>query len=46
MTGFYQQIIEGTPPQKALREMQLRFIADEEMSHPFYWAPFVMFGMF
>ncbi|NQU63135.1 MAG: CHAT domain-containing protein, partial [SAR324 cluster bacterium] len=46
MTGFYKQILEGEPPQKALREMQLRFINDEDMNHPFYWAPFVMFGVF
>ena len=46
MTGFYHRILEGDPPQKALRDMQLDFLAEEEMSHPFYWAPFVMFGVF
>lgn len=29
---------------EALRQAQIKLIKDPEMSHPFYWAPFVLIG--
>lgn len=44
MNGFYDRFLKGAPPQKALQETQEEFIKNEQWSHPFYWAPFVMVG--
>jgi len=44
MKKFYERFLDGESPQKALRQVQLASIKDEEWSHPFYWAPFVMVG--
>ncbi len=45
MTVFYQQLIEkGKGKAQALREAQLHLINHEELSHPFYWAPFILVG--
>jgi CHAT domain-containing protein len=44
MNKFYQRFLDGEKPQQALRQVQLESIKDEEWSHPFYWAPFVMVG--
>ncbi len=44
MNRFYNLLFSGYSPQKALREIQIGSIRDEEWSHPYYWAPFVMVG--
>ncbi|MEC4817948.1 MAG: CHAT domain-containing protein, partial [Scytonema sp. PMC 1069.18] len=45
MAEFYQQLKQpGTSKAEALRQAQLKFLQDEDFSHPFYWAPFVLVG--
>lgn len=38
---------QGSPPgtkADALRKTQLKFLNDARLSHPFFWAPFVLMG--
>ncbi|MCP4757138.1 MAG: CHAT domain-containing protein, partial [Proteobacteria bacterium] len=44
MTRFYELNLKGMPYQQALRKVQREFIDDKQLSHPHYWAPFVMVG--
>ena len=45
MEKFYQNLIRGKQEKtEALRQAQLHMIANEESSHPFYWAAFVLIG--
>ncbi len=45
MTGLYSLVTErGWEYHRALTEMKRTFISDPELSHPFYWAPFVYYG--
>ena len=39
---FYQ--IKKTDKAEAIRKAQLAVAADKNFSHPFFWAPFVLFG--
>lgn len=41
MAIFYQQVAAGLPPVEALRQTQLRFLANPRFCHPAYWAAFV-----
>jgi CHAT domain-containing protein/Tfp pilus assembly protein PilF len=45
MTEFYKNMIkEDLIKTDALREAQLTLLKDEKYAHPFYWAPFILFG--
>ena len=44
MNDFYNLVLQGENPQIALRATQRAFIKNQQWSHPFYWAPFVMVG--
>jgi len=46
MNLFYQQMKEGHPKDKALRNAKLQFISQSgpELAHPFFWAAFVLSG--
>jgi CHAT domain-containing protein len=39
---FYQ--IKKTDKAEAIRKAQIIVAADKNFSHPFFWAPFVLFG--
>lgn len=43
MTAFYRGLAE-TDAAAALQAAQLELLADERYRHPYYWAPFVLFG--
>jgi CHAT domain-containing protein len=42
MTHFYARLVAGDSPASALRQAQLRVLA--ERPHPFFWSPFVLVG--
>ena len=45
MKEFYGKLVkENLSKTEALRNAQLTMLADEKFAHPFYWAPFVIFG--
>ena len=48
MTEFYQRMMASGSPRRtkaeALRQSQRALLADSRYAHPFYWAPFVLFG--
>jgi CHAT domain-containing protein len=45
MTTFYTEITQrGQTKTEALRQAQLVLLRQPELSHPFYWAPFVLIG--
>ncbi|HEY0652588.1 MAG TPA: CHAT domain-containing tetratricopeptide repeat protein [Chryseosolibacter sp.] len=45
MTKFYKSLTSGVPKDDALRLAKLEFIEEHpEMSHPFFWAGFVVSG--
>jgi CHAT domain-containing protein len=46
MTSFYEQLGKNNGRSKAaaLRQAQLKLIAENKYSHPYYWAPFVIQG--
>lgn len=48
MLDFYTAIKAGKPKDEALRTAQLRMIArageDPALAHPYFWAPFVLYG--
>jgi CHAT domain-containing protein len=44
MVRFYQALGEGRAPPEALAVAQRALLADPEMQHPFYWAPFILIG--
>jgi len=43
-TRFFTHLNTGQPLAKALRQAKLELIKDEFYRHPFFWAPFVVFG--
>ncbi|MBL7127786.1 MAG: CHAT domain-containing protein [Ignavibacteria bacterium] len=45
MIDFYRHIKEGKTITQSLREAKLNMINSKEYKHPYYWAPFVLFGM-
>ena len=45
MIDFYRYIKEGKTITQSLREAKLNMINSKEYTHPYYWAPFVLFGM-
>jgi len=44
MVRFYEALGEGRSPPEALAVAQRMLLADPEMAHPFYWAPFILIG--
>ena len=45
MTRYYENLMTGMGRSEALREVQLEMIAaDDEYSHPYYWAAFILAG--
>ena len=45
--GLFRYLKDGQPPARALRSIKLRMVRGEEDDtywHPYYWAPFVIFG--
>jgi CHAT domain-containing protein len=45
MEQFYRNLIKNKLSKtEALRKAQLTLMSDEKYAHPFYWAPFVLFG--
>ena len=44
MNDFYNLVLKGENPRNSLRTTQRAFINNQQWSHPFYWAPFVMVG--
>ena len=45
MNAMYEGIAKGVEPAEALRAAKLPLLAAKNMRrHPFYWAPFVLYG--
>lgn len=44
MVSFYKKINEGLSYKKAMIETKRDFIKNEKYKHPFFWAPFVIYG--
>lgn len=45
MQRFYSGLVrDGLSKAEALRRAQLALVSQQEMAHPFYWAPFVIVG--
>jgi CHAT domain-containing protein/Tfp pilus assembly protein PilF len=44
MRDLYARLLEGTPAE-ALAAAQRELLEDDELSHPYHWAPFVLVGM-
>ncbi len=45
MVEFYKQLNKpGISKAEALRQTQITFLRDETLTHPFYWAPFILVG--
>jgi CHAT domain-containing protein/Tfp pilus assembly protein PilF len=44
MTSFYSNLKAGMGRSAALRDVQLKMIAEPTRSHPFYWASFILSG--
>lgn len=44
MVDLYTQLRDGVRPAGALRFAQQRALARPERAHPFFWAPFMLFG--
>ncbi len=45
MKEFYEKLVkENLSKTESLRKAQLAMLRDEKFAHPFYWAPFVIFG--
>jgi CHAT domain-containing protein len=44
MVEFYRNIKKGLDKATALQEAQKTIMEEEEYSHPYYWAPFILVG--
>jgi CHAT domain-containing protein len=45
MITFYEQILNGSSPKKALLETKKIFIQSTQYYHPYFWGPFVLYGV-
>ena len=45
MQTMHQWLMKGVPKGKALRQAQLSLLHDHTYQHPYYWAPFVLYGV-
>jgi len=44
MTRFYAGLARGEDLGQALRNAQVSMLAEPDLAHPYYWAPFVLVG--
>ncbi len=44
MRLFYRTLVRGSTKSGTLRAAQRAFLAGDRYSHPYYWAPFALFG--
>jgi CHAT domain-containing protein len=44
MVDFYGALARGAARSEALREAELKMLADPARAHPFYWASFIHYG--
>jgi CHAT domain-containing protein len=44
MQTMYQRLQDGAEKGEALRQAQLSLLHDTTFRHPYYWAPFVLYG--
>jgi CHAT domain-containing protein len=44
MVRFYELWLDGVPKWRSLRQAICELKADSRRSHPYFWAPFVLFG--
>jgi CHAT domain-containing protein/Tfp pilus assembly protein PilF len=44
MGGFYRNLRDGSPIDRAMADAKRAFVAGGRFSHPYYWAPFVVTG--
>ena len=44
MGSFYQHLNENQNKAEALRQSQLELMKHKDMSHPFFWSPFILVG--
>jgi len=44
MADYYKRLAAGEGRIDAVRQVQLGFLADPQLRHPFYWAPFIGSG--
>jgi CHAT domain-containing protein len=44
MVAFHQALRRGLPKDYALQEAQIKLLADEAVTHPYYWAAFRLLG--
>ena len=44
MGSFYKHLTRLNNKAEALRQSQLEFLQSSEMSHPFFWSPFILVG--
>jgi CHAT domain-containing protein len=44
MLEFYKLLKDGKDKATALQQSQIKIMAKEEYSHPYYWAPFILVG--
>jgi CHAT domain-containing protein len=44
MTSFYNNLKKGMSKIVALQKAQIKLLEFKKYSHPYYWAPFVLYG--
>ena len=44
MGNFYKNLSQSASKAEALRQAQLELIKSKDMSHPFFWSPFILVG--
>ena len=44
MVEFYRQLKSGKDKATALQQAQIKIMQEDEYSHPYYWAPFILVG--
>jgi CHAT domain-containing protein/Tfp pilus assembly protein PilF len=45
MQDFYDLVLKGNSPQRALQKTQLKFLHNKNTQHPFFWAAFTVVGI-
>jgi CHAT domain-containing protein len=44
MIAYYKSLQAGEGRSEAMRQVQIRMLADPERRHPYYWASFIVSG--